>query len=61
MKGSTAESETPEEIERRKFPACACGVLVAALALVIGYQGSRLPAEANQKARELLCFATLRH
>ena len=37
MNGSTAETETPEEMGRRKFLACACGVLAAPLAVVIGY------------------------
>ena len=37
MNGSTAESETPEEMGRRQFLACACGTQAAPLAVVIGY------------------------
>jgi Rieske Fe-S protein len=37
MNGSTPESATPEEMGRRKFLACACGILAAPLAVVIGY------------------------
>jgi hypothetical protein len=37
MNGSTAESETPEEMGRRQFLACTCGTLAAPLAVVIGY------------------------
>jgi menaquinol-cytochrome c reductase iron-sulfur subunit len=37
MNGSTPESETPEEVGRRKFLVCACAILAAPLAVVIGY------------------------
>jgi Rieske Fe-S protein len=37
LNGSTPESETPEDMGRRKFLACACGILAAPLAVVIGY------------------------
>jgi hypothetical protein len=36
MNGSTAGSETPGELGRRKFLARACGILAAPLAVVIG-------------------------
>jgi len=36
MNGSTAESETPEEMGRRQFLACICGTLATPLAVVIG-------------------------
>ena len=37
MNGSAPESETPDEMRRRKFLMCACGILAAPLAVVIGY------------------------
>ncbi len=37
MNGSTPGSETPKQIERRKFLARACGILAAPLAVVIGF------------------------
>ena len=37
MNGSTPESETPEDMGRRKFLMCACGILSAPLAVAIGY------------------------
>jgi hypothetical protein len=37
MSGSTAEAESPEEMGRRKFLACACGILATPLTVVIGY------------------------
>ena len=37
MNGSTAESEGPVELGRRRFLARACGILAAPLAAVIGY------------------------
>jgi menaquinol-cytochrome c reductase iron-sulfur subunit len=37
MSDATPESETPEEMGRRKFLVCACGILVAPLAVAVGY------------------------
>jgi menaquinol-cytochrome c reductase iron-sulfur subunit len=37
MNDSTAEAEAPDEMRRRQFLVCACGVLAAPLAVVIGY------------------------
>jgi menaquinol-cytochrome c reductase iron-sulfur subunit len=37
MNGSTPESETPNELQRRKFLARACAILAAPLAVVIGF------------------------
>jgi Rieske Fe-S protein len=37
MNNASPEPETPEEMGRRKFLARACGILVAPLAVVIGY------------------------
>ncbi len=37
MNGSTPESETLEEMGRRKFLVCACGILAAPLAVAVGY------------------------
>jgi menaquinol-cytochrome c reductase iron-sulfur subunit len=37
MNSASPQPETPEEMGRRKFLACACGILAAPLAVVIGY------------------------
>ncbi len=37
MNGSIPASKTPEEMRRRKFLVCACGILAAPLAAVIGF------------------------
>lgn len=37
MNGSIPGSETPEEMGRRKFLVCACGIVAAPLAVAIGY------------------------
>lgn len=37
MNGSAPESETPYAMRRRKFLMCACGIVAAPLAMVIGY------------------------
>jgi hypothetical protein len=37
MNSASLESETPEDMGRRKFLMCACGILSAPLAVAIGY------------------------